>query len=95
MTIGWVYKYIPQPERPWFFALLGAVAFAIAGWQRCREAILFNVAFTLTGWPPCGYCPRAKWWFTSPTFVALALLAQQQVVRRNPERFEISIQRRA
>jgi uncharacterized membrane protein len=90
MTIGWVHKYLPQTERPWVFAALGAAAFASAGWWRQREAVLFSIAFTVTGLATLWILPAREMVVYLPNFlVALALLAQQQVARRNAERYDI------
>lgn len=90
MTICWVHKYIPQPERPWVFALLGAVAFALAGWRQHREAILFSVAFTATALGTLWLLPTREMIVSLPNFlIALALLVQQQVARRAAGRYEL------
>ena len=90
MTICWVHKYIPQAERPWVFALLGASAFAIAGWRRHREAILFSVALTATALGSLWVLPSREMLVYAPNFLlALALLAQQQVVRRHAECYDL------
>lgn len=90
MTIGWVNKYIPLAERPWFFTLLGAVAFALAGWRRNREAILFSTALTVTGLASLWLLPSREAIVYLPNFlVALALLTQQQIARRKGERYEL------
>ncbi len=90
MTICWVHKYIPQAERPWGFALLGVGAFSIAGWRRHREAILFSAAFMATGLASLWMLPSRGMLVYAPNFLlAVAILAQQQVARRNPERYEL------
>lgn len=90
MTICWVHKYIPQAERPWVFALLGAGAFAIAGWWRQREPILFSVALTVTGLTSLWMLPSRDMIVHLPNLlIALGLLAQQQIARRNLERYEL------
>ena len=90
MTICWVHKYIPQAERPWVFGLLGASAFAIAGWRRHREAILFSVALTVTGLGSLWVLPSREMLVYAPNLLlAAAILAQQQVARRNADRYEL------
>jgi len=90
MTICWIHKYIPQAERPWVFALLGVMAFAIAGWRRQREAILFSIAFTITGLATLWLLPTRELVVYLPNFlIALALLAKQQVARRNAQRYDL------
>lgn len=90
MTICWVNKYIPQPERPWFFALLGVISFGIAGARRQREAILFSTAFTVTGLTTLWLLPSREMIVYLPNFLlALALLAQQHIARSKPERYDL------
>lgn len=90
LTIVWVYKYIGQTERPWVLALLGASAFACAGWRRHSEAALFSIAFTSTGLAALWLLPTREMAVYLPNFlIAFTLLAQQQVARRKPERYEI------
>lgn len=90
MMICWVNKYISQAERPWAFGLLGAGAFSIAGWRRHREAILFSAAFTVTGLGSLWVLPSREMLVYAPNFLfAFAILAQQQVARRNTERYEL------
>lgn len=90
MTIGWVNKYIALAERPWVFTLLGAVAFAVAGWRRNREALLFNAALSVTGLASLWLLPGRETIVYLPNFlVVLALLAQQQIARRKVERYEL------
>jgi uncharacterized membrane protein len=88
MSIGWVYEYIPARERIWALMLLGLLAFLWAGWRRNREALLFSAAFTLTGlvsfWLPRQESLTLYW----PNPVAiLALLAQQRIAKRAPDRY--------
>jgi uncharacterized membrane protein len=90
MTIGWVNQYSAPAERPWAFAALGVVGFGLAGWQRQREALLFSAAFTVTGLASLWLLPTREMLVYLPNFLAaLALLAQQQVARRNVERYEL------
>jgi hypothetical protein len=90
MTICWVNKYIPQTERPWVFALLGAGAFAIAGWRRHREGMVFSVAFSSTALGSLWVLPTREMLVYAPNFLlALALLSQQQIARRKVERYEL------
>lgn len=90
MIIGWVNKYIAIAERPWVFTLLGVGAFALAGWRRNREAILFSAALTVTGFATLWLLPTRETIVSLPNFlVVLALLTQQQIARRKPERYEL------
>lgn len=93
MTICWVHKYIAQAERPWVFALLGVIAFATAGWRRQREALLFSAAFMATGLAALWILPAREMQVYFPNFlVAFAIMTQQQIARRNGERYELPTQ---
>lgn len=90
MTICWVNQYIALAERPWFFGLLGWAAFAVAGWRREREALLISTALTVTGFVTLWLLPtRATQVYLPNAMLALALLAQQQIASRKPERYEL------
>ncbi|MGC3957144.1 MAG: DUF2339 domain-containing protein [Verrucomicrobiota bacterium] len=91
MLIAWVNKYIAATERPWVFTLMGTTAFAIAGWRRYREAILFSAALTVTGFAALWLLPERAAIVYLPNFlVVLILLAQQQIARHKTERYELS-----
>lgn len=91
LMICWVHKYIPQAERPWVFALFGTIAFALAGWQRSREAILFSTAFTVTALGSLWMLPTRETIVAIPNFlIVLTLLVQQQFARRKAERFALT-----
>jgi hypothetical protein len=90
MSICWVNQYIDEPERVWVFALMGLSAFFFAGWRRNREALLCSAAFTATGLATLWLVfPRADWVYLPNLLAVLALLAQQQLVRRLNERYQI------
>lgn len=90
MTIGWVHQYIDLAERPWVFGLLGLAAFAMAGWRREREAILFSTVLTVTGFVTLWLLPTRETlvYFPNALFT-LTLLVQQQIASRKPERYEL------
>ncbi len=90
MFIGWVNQYINARERVWVLALLGLGAFLVAGWRRNREGMLCSAAFTATGLAILWLVlPRADWIYLPTLLAVLALLAQQQLVRRFVERYEL------
>jgi hypothetical protein len=90
MSVWWVCEYIPERERSWVLLALGFAVFLLAGWRKNREALLFGAGFTLSGlvllwlpahWNGLVYVPNA--------IALLALLAQQQIARRQPARYAL------
>ncbi len=90
MSIWWVCEYIPPRERIWLLALLGLWVFLWAGWQRNREALLFSAAFTVTAlalfWLPLIETQKV---YLPNLLVIMVLLAQRQLARRLPERYNL------
>jgi hypothetical protein len=90
MSVWWVCEYIPARERIWAFGLLGAGTFALAGWLKNRETLLFSLIYSAVGlalfWIPLlggsTYVPDL-------IFIA-ALLAQAQVARKFFERYGLT-----
>jgi uncharacterized membrane protein len=90
MLLWWVQEYIPARERIWVFMLLGLIAFLWGGWRSNAEALVISGLFTVTGvalfWWPFHDVPKAYW----PNLMALiALLAQQRLAKRMPQRFNL------
>jgi hypothetical protein len=90
MSVWWVCEYVPARERAWVLMGLGFLVFLLAGWRRNREAILFGAAFTASGLLYMWLHPHGEPMVYVPNLIAiLALLAQQQIARRLPERFNL------
>jgi hypothetical protein len=96
MSLVWVCDYIPERERIWFLTLLGLAAFALAGWMRNTEALLFTAAFSLTA--------LVLFWsaFLDPVAVygpdlmaILVILLEQQLAQRWSERYRLERQAHA
>src|SRR5258706_46010 len=69
---------------------LGFAVFTLAGWRRNREAALFSAAYTITGLWLLWVRPHGEPLVYVPNLIAIfALLAQQQIARRVPERFKL------
>ncbi len=90
MSLWWIGKYIPDREHVWVLIGLSLVIFLVAGWRRNGEALLFAAVFAISGvalfWQPHQDLGRIY----LPNFIALlALLFQQRLARRWPERFQI------
>jgi uncharacterized membrane protein len=88
MSLWWVHKYVPARELCWTFIVIGAALFALAGWRRNRELLIFGAVFSLTGvarfWFPMDEAPRV---YLPNLFAILLLLVQQRFARRLPTRF--------
>lgn len=89
MSVWWVCEYIRERERIWIFALVGVVVFLFAGWRRSREALLFGAAFTLAAFTTLWITFSREQLVYLPNFLAaIALLCQQQLARKFPDRYE-------
>lgn len=90
MSIWCVEEYVPVRARIWVLAALGFAVFRFAGWQRNREALLFGAAFTVAGLTLFWWPLHRDLLVSAPNLLAiLALLVQQQLARRQPERYAI------
>jgi uncharacterized membrane protein len=90
LTIFWVFKYVPERELPWTFALLGTLSFALAGWRRNREPLHFAAVLLFTGFIALWFLPsRAEVVYLPNFLVTLTPLLWQQVGRRQPTRYEL------
>ncbi len=88
MSLWWVHKYVPARELCWTLTAIGAALFAVAGWRRNRELLIFSAAFTLVGiarfWVPWNDAPRV---YLPNLFAILLLLVQQRFARRLADRY--------
>ncbi len=92
LTLWWVNRYIPERERVWVLALMGVCAFVFAGWRRNREALLFSTALTVTALATLWMLPPHEMIVYWPNFLfVLALLAQQQAMRKLVARYELPV----
>ncbi|MCU0783481.1 MAG: DUF2339 domain-containing protein, partial [Verrucomicrobia bacterium] len=90
MSIWWVNEYVPARERVWMLMALGFLEFLLVGWKRNREVLLFSAAFTTAGLVLLWLRPHGEPLIYLPNLIAiLTLLAQQQIARRVPERFNL------
>ena len=93
MSVWWLHKYVPARELCWTFVAVGAALFALAGWRRNRELLLFSAVFTVVGfarfWAPMDAAPRV---YLPNLFAMLLLLAQQRVARRLAERYAAPVE---
>jgi uncharacterized membrane protein len=91
MSVWWVFKYIPAREQCWVFALLGALAFLLAGWRRNQEGLIFSGVFFAVTLAVFATLParnvESVYWPNLLAFLLLPVL--QRIARRRPERFLI------
>ena len=88
MSLWWFDKYVPARENCWALVLMGTALFAAAGWRRNRELLIFSAVYTLIALirfvvaykdAPTVYWPNLP--------ALLAVLVQQQIAGRRPERY--------
>jgi hypothetical protein len=88
MSLWWLHKYVPARELCWVTVAVGAALFALAGWRKNRELLIFSAVFSVVGiarfWFPMDDAPRV---YLPNLFAILALLAQQRFARKLPQRF--------
>jgi uncharacterized membrane protein len=93
MSLWWIYEYIPAREQCWVHGLIGLVLFALAGWRRNQELLIFSGLFILTGvlrfWLPLDSAAAVYW---PNLLVLLVLLAQQRMAKRWPDRYQLTPQ---
>lgn len=90
LTLGWVHDYIPARERFWVFAAISAVVFVWAGWRRSTESLIVSAAFLLAGLSCFWFPVHGQSTVYLPNLAAiLVLLAQQQIARRDAERYRL------
>jgi hypothetical protein len=90
MSVWWVCEYAPARERAWLLFALGGAVFALAGWRRNHEILLASAAYAASGLTLFWLRPHGEPLIYLPNLLAiLALLAQQQIARRLPARFNL------
>ena len=91
MSLWWVLEYVPHREQIAVLMLLGLAVFAFAGWRRNREARWFGATYSAVAilliWlrclePELVYLPNA--------LAILAVLGQQRVAKRLPDRYDLN-----
>jgi len=93
MSLWWVLAYIPHREQIWTLMLFGVAVFAVAGWLRNREALIFGAAFSglavLLIWWRC-FDPDLVYWANG--LAILALLGQHRIAQRLGDRYKLTSQ---
>jgi hypothetical protein len=91
LLVGWTFQYVPSCELVWAFTTLGVVSFALAGWRRGQNFLVYCAVLNLCALVSLAYNlanGTAVYW---PNFVAvLAWMAEQQIARRQAERYPVS-----
>ncbi|MDB6129964.1 MAG: Membrane protein-like protein, partial [Verrucomicrobiales bacterium] len=92
MALWWVLNYIRAREQIWVFCAAGGVIFALAGWRKSQEALLFSMVFFASGWISLilvllNNPQNALYW---PNLLCIFLLAGlQRVARHWPNHYSV------
>jgi uncharacterized membrane protein len=88
MSLIWIYQHIPELHRVWVLSAVGLLVFAWSGVGQSREGLLFSVPYSAAAmvsfWEPLMAGAEVRW---LSLFLVVALVAQQRMARRIPERF--------
>jgi len=89
MSLLWIWQYVPERQRVWFFMLAAVVVFALAMWRRNPEALaataVYAVASLATLWIRDDLMMDIYW----PNLLALlTLFGLQHILRRAPANFQ-------
>lgn len=89
LLVWWTFQYAASTELVWSFTGLGIVAFAIAGWKRSRDFLVFATVLNLCALSSLVFnlmSGTAIYWLN---FVAvLVWMIEQQIARRKVERYQ-------
>lgn len=90
LLIWWTFQYVPQAELVWSFTALGVVSFALAGWRKNQDFLVFATVLNIAALACLAYQilnGTSVYW---PNFVAvLAWMVEQQIARREVERYPV------
>jgi uncharacterized membrane protein len=91
MSLWWIYEYVPMRHHFWVVVLVATALLGSAGLLRNREVLLFCAAYLVAGFAEIVLLLLDRrldvFW---PNLAAIVgVLALQQFVRRQPERFSL------
>jgi hypothetical protein len=90
LLIWWTFQYVHQPELVWSFTAIGAAAFALAGWRKSQDFLVFATVLNICALACLAYQilnGTSVYW---PNFVAvLVWMVEQQIARRQVERYPV------
>jgi len=90
LLLWWVLRYVNSRELVWSYTAMGAVAFAIAGWRRDRDFLVFATVLNIAAFACLVYHVVNGTAVYSLNFLSvLAWMTQQQIARRTPESYPV------
>ena len=90
LLVWWTFQYVPAAELVWSFTALGVVAFALAGWRRSPDFLVFATVLNIAALSCLTYQVLSGTAVYGPNFLAvLVWMAEQQVARRQGERYPV------
>jgi uncharacterized membrane protein len=88
LLVWWTFAYINRHELVWVFTALGAASFALAGWRRDSEFLVYAAVLDIFALGSLVFHLVLGTAVFAPNFVAVLIwMLQQQVARQNPERY--------
>lgn len=91
LVIWWTLHYVNRQEYAWSFTALGAVAFAIAGWRRSRDFLVFAAVLNIAALGGLGFHILNGTAVYSLNFIAVCgWMVEQQIARRKVESYPVS-----
>ena len=92
LLIYWTFSFVREPELVWSFTALGVAAFALAGWRKNQDFLVFATVLNICALACLAYQilnGTSVYW---PNFVAvLVWMAEQQIARRQVERYPVPV----
>jgi hypothetical protein len=89
ISIGWVFRYISEPNYIWVLAIAGLACFVGAGLRKSRELLLISAVYTAVAFLVLWSRNDAALTYWPNLLVIVLFLAQQAVAQRQPDRFTI------
>lgn len=90
LIVWFIFRYVNELEFVWGFTAIGIAAFAISGWRRSRDFLVFATVLGVCALACLAYALVNGAAVYGPNFLAVfAWMVQQQVARRMPERYAV------
>jgi hypothetical protein len=90
MSILWICRYIPEPNRVWLLGAIGLWIFLVAGLREAQESVIASAMFSIAGlvlfWSVLLDKPQIRW---ANLLLLVCIFAQQRLARRLPERYSL------
>ena len=90
LLVWWTFAYVETSELVWSFTALGVAAFAIAGWRKSREFLVFATVLNLCALSSLVLHLMSGTAIEWLNFVAVFVwMIEQQIARRRAERYPV------